>query len=448
MKKVIVISGPTGIGKSKIAFNTSKKLQKDNIKNEIILCDSIQIYKEVDLLANKPPKEYITQSSYNLLSTYSLKNPIHASNYAIESRKLINKFLDEGKVPILEGGNGFYLKMLETGQGKVYTDEEQEKINESRAIAKAIINHDNDFETTSCRLMKLDKSIPEDKIYKNDQYRLEKRLADSIMLGDNAYKIITEREEKAKITNKIDAHLYKFFIVRDLNELDKILLKRTIELIEKGLILEVIDLIEKDLIPHNFNSIENPIKNIYGIKQSLDLLLRIKKLLNKMDLYIKAFGKDGHKLSNERNNAYKIYFKFVKEYTISNLQYTRQQIKWFKNTENKSCIMKLDSNNSSEHIEDSIINLYNGSHDEYKRILKKTNEDFNAERQQISVEKGEFPIEEKIVRANFRNLNFIETLQRTSKILNFLNDYEIKRGFSEEKNDSNIPLEAIKKYLV
>jgi tRNA dimethylallyltransferase len=448
MKKVIVISGPTGIGKSKIAFNISKKLQKESIKNEIILCDSIQIYKEVDLLANKPPKDYLSQSSYNLISTYSLKNPIHASNYAIESRKLINKFLDEGKVPILEGGSGFYLKMLESGQGKVYTDEEQDKINESRAIARAIINHDSDFDTTSSRLMKLDQSLPADKISKNDQYRLEKRLADYILLGDNAYNIITEREQKAKMSNKIDADFYKFFIVRDLNELDKLLLNRTIDLLEKGLILEVIDLIEKDLIPYNFNSIENPIKNIYGIKQSLNLLLRVKKLLNKMDLYIKAFGKDGHKLSNERNNAYKIYFKFVKEYTISNHQYTRQQIKWFKNTENKSCILKLGPNNSSEDIEDSIINISNSSYEEYKRILKKTNDEFNAERQQISVEKGEFPFEEQIVRKNFRNLNFIETLQRTSKITNFLNEYENKGGFSEEKNDSNIPLEAIKKYLV
>ena len=69
MKKIILISGPTASGKSKLALNIAKK-----IKGEIINADSMQVYKEFSVLSSRPSKSDTKRVKHYLYGFCLLKN--------------------------------------------------------------------------------------------------------------------------------------------------------------------------------------------------------------------------------------------------------------------------------------------------------------------------------------------------------------------------------------
>lgn len=100
---VIVVTGPTGTGKSELGIYLAKKLN-----GEIINCDSTQIYKGIDIATNKIKNtEGIIHHLFNekdLLEEYSV------FDFQKDSRRIIDDILKRGKVPILVGGTGLYIK--------------------------------------------------------------------------------------------------------------------------------------------------------------------------------------------------------------------------------------------------------------------------------------------------------------------------------------------------
>lgn len=109
MKKqqVIVIAGPTASGKTKLAIELAKK-----INGEIISCDSMQIYKEMNIGTAKPTEQEQKEVKHYMIDIISPNERFSVSDYKKMAENQIEKILKNGKVPILVGGTGLYVNSL------------------------------------------------------------------------------------------------------------------------------------------------------------------------------------------------------------------------------------------------------------------------------------------------------------------------------------------------
>ncbi len=107
MNKIIVIVGPTCTGKTKLSIELAKKYN-----GEIINADSTQIYKDNDIATAKVSLEEMEGIEHHLLSIKDLKEDYTVFDYQKDARNCINKIIDKGKIPILVGGTGLYIKSV------------------------------------------------------------------------------------------------------------------------------------------------------------------------------------------------------------------------------------------------------------------------------------------------------------------------------------------------
>ena len=107
MNKVIVIYGPTAIGKSDIAVELAKK-----INAEIISADSIQIYKEVNVGSAKITKEEMQNIVHHLIDFKDVNDGYSVYDFVKDCKEKINEIKNKNKNMIIVGGTGLYLKAL------------------------------------------------------------------------------------------------------------------------------------------------------------------------------------------------------------------------------------------------------------------------------------------------------------------------------------------------
>ncbi len=107
-EKIIVISGPTGIGKSKVAVELAKKLGNA----EIISSDSMQIYKEMSIGTAKVTDEEMTGIKHHMIDEVSIHDNFSVYDYQKKTKKLISDMNKRGTIPIIIGGTGLYINSL------------------------------------------------------------------------------------------------------------------------------------------------------------------------------------------------------------------------------------------------------------------------------------------------------------------------------------------------
>lgn len=105
MKEIIVIVGPTGIGKTKLSIELAKKL---NV--EIINGDSVSVYKELNIGSAKPTLSEREGIPHHLLDLRNIEEDYSVYNYQIDVRNLINELNKKNKRIIIVGGTGLYIK--------------------------------------------------------------------------------------------------------------------------------------------------------------------------------------------------------------------------------------------------------------------------------------------------------------------------------------------------
>lgn len=121
---VIVVTGPTAVGKTKLSIELAKKLN-----GEIINADSTQIYKYLNIGTAKITKEEMENIPHHLIDIKELEEDYTVYDYQKDARKKIEEIVSKGKTPILVGGTGLYLKAAlydykfeEEGVNKTYDD--------------------------------------------------------------------------------------------------------------------------------------------------------------------------------------------------------------------------------------------------------------------------------------------------------------------------------------
>ena len=107
-KLIYAIVGPTASGKTEIGVALALRLGN----GEIINCDSVQIYKEIQIATAKPSAEEQRGVPHHLLDYVSPETKYTAADWAQDAAEKIGEIEARGNVPILVGGTGFYLRAL------------------------------------------------------------------------------------------------------------------------------------------------------------------------------------------------------------------------------------------------------------------------------------------------------------------------------------------------
>ena len=105
MKDIIVIVGPTGVGKTKLSIELAKKLDA-----EIINGDSVAIYKKLDIGSAKPTIEEREGIPHHLIDIKDVEEDYTVFEYQKDVRKKIEEINSRGKRIIIVGGTGLYIK--------------------------------------------------------------------------------------------------------------------------------------------------------------------------------------------------------------------------------------------------------------------------------------------------------------------------------------------------
>lgn len=105
--KLIILLGPTASGKTGLAIQLAQALN-----TEIISADSRYLYKELNIGTAKPTQDELAQVRHHLINCTILDQPWSIGEYKTEAEKLIQRLNDEGKIPILSGGTGQYIRAI------------------------------------------------------------------------------------------------------------------------------------------------------------------------------------------------------------------------------------------------------------------------------------------------------------------------------------------------
>jgi tRNA dimethylallyltransferase len=112
--KIVVVAGPTASGKTSLGLDVAEACS-----GEIVSADSIQIYRHMDIGSAKPTPQEQARVRHHMIDIRDPDEDFSAGDYVREARECINDITVRGKVPIIVGGTGLYLRCLLKGIAEV-----------------------------------------------------------------------------------------------------------------------------------------------------------------------------------------------------------------------------------------------------------------------------------------------------------------------------------------
>lgn len=107
MKKIIILTGPTGSGKTSLSIKLAKLLD-----TEIISADSMQVYKYMDIGTDKIKQENTSGIRHHMIDVVMPDEEFTVDDFKNQSNEIIDKLNSENKIPLLVGGSGLYIDSL------------------------------------------------------------------------------------------------------------------------------------------------------------------------------------------------------------------------------------------------------------------------------------------------------------------------------------------------
>ncbi len=228
-EKVIVICGPTASGKTALSIELAKR-----VNGEIISCDSMQIYKDMNIGTAKPTKEEMQGIKHYLMDFVLPNERYSVADYKKDAKKAIKEILQKGKVPIIVGGTGLYMDSLiyEIEYPNIEWDEKYREELEKKV-------EKNGLEKLYEQAKKIDPEAVK-KISKNDKKRILRILEIYHATGKNK----TEQEKESR--KKEIEYDYKIYALNwDRNKLYERINHRVDIMLKQGLIEEVTQIYQK-----------------------------------------------------------------------------------------------------------------------------------------------------------------------------------------------------------
>lgn len=266
MNEIIVITGPTAVGKTKLSIELAKKYN-----GEIINADAVQVYKGLDIGSAKVTEEEKEGVPHHLFDIKEVDEEYTIYHYQNDCRNKINEILERGHTPVLVGGTGLYIKAA---------------LYDYKLFKESNVNtyEDKTNEELYKELIKLDKDIIIDK---NNRRRLIRAL--------NYYK----ENNKSINDNKTDKLLYDAIFIgltTDRSILYDKINKRVDKMIEEGLIEEVKSFYDKGIRT-------KPLLNGIGyreIYEYLDNTITLEEAINKIKQNSRHYAKRQYTFFNHQ----------------------------------------------------------------------------------------------------------------------------------------------------
>lgn len=129
----LVVAGPTAVGKTSVSLEVAERLD-----GEIVIADSRQIYRGLDLGTAKPSGAERARVPHHLLDVVELGTPFDAAAWSDLAREAIREIAGRGRVPIVCGGTGFYLESLAEGLDPMGEAADADTLAAARARLEAI----------------------------------------------------------------------------------------------------------------------------------------------------------------------------------------------------------------------------------------------------------------------------------------------------------------------
>lgn len=212
MKNIIVITGPTGVGKTKMSIELAKRIDA-----EIINADSMQVYKDLNIGTAKITEKEKEGIPHHLFDIVEPTNMYTVYDYQKDARDIINDVLSRGKKVIIVGGTGLYIKALLYDYKFIKEDKAYDfsKMSNEEILDK-INSYNLDINLHINNRKRLERVLT--KLYNNNMQaeKTDTVLYDFVAIGltttrDNLYKIIDNRVDKMIEDGLIDEveELYK-----------------------------------------------------------------------------------------------------------------------------------------------------------------------------------------------------------------------------------------------
>lgn len=225
MIDLLILAGPTAVGKTDISIKLAKKLN-----GEIISADSMQIYKYMDIGSAKITKEEMKGIPHHLIDVVAPHEEFNVSSFKTLAEKCIKDIWSRGKLPIIAGGTGLYINSLIYNYD--FTDADRDEDYREYLIR---LSEDKGKEYVHSLLKDIDGKSYE-KLYPNDLKRVVRALEVYKITGKSISEYTKENEKKLyNIPYKIN-----YFVLNMNREvLYERINKRVDIMMDKGLIEEV-----------------------------------------------------------------------------------------------------------------------------------------------------------------------------------------------------------------
>ena len=226
--KIVVIYGPTGIGKTSTGINIAQDLG-----GEIINADSMQIYKEMTIGTAKPDETELAAVPHHLVDIVSPHESFDAALFAEAAGKKIEELSKRDILPIIVGGTAFYIKALLYGLFR-------ENPANQKTLEKLALEYDEKGPDEMHNKLKSIDPVSASKIHKNDSFRIVRALE---VFESTGKPISSFQKEHSFQDQKYET--LKIALTMDREKLYERINKRVDIMIGDGLLEEVKGLLDK-----------------------------------------------------------------------------------------------------------------------------------------------------------------------------------------------------------
>ncbi len=225
---LVAVVGPTASGKTALSLALAERFQ-----GEIVNCDSVALYREFEIGTAKPSPAERARAPHHLLDVLAPDQVFTAGDYARAARRVLEEIQQRGRLPIVVGGTGLYLRALLEGlfSGPPRSEELRERLRARAAERSAVYLH--------CLLQRLDPPAAA-AIHPNDEPKLIRALEVCLLA----------RQRMSELWKRGRDPLTGFRILRlgldpDRNQLYSRINQRAARMFEEGLVEETRRLLDR-----------------------------------------------------------------------------------------------------------------------------------------------------------------------------------------------------------
>lgn len=260
--RIVFLVGPTGVGKSEVGVILAEK-----INAEIISCDSMQIYKEMDILTSKPNLSLRKRVPHHLIDIVYPTQEYDVFQYRNMAIKKIKEILKKNKTPLFVGGSGLYMSVVIDGIFKAKAKDGK--------VRDFLYQQAKDFgvEYLYKRLKEVDPSAAS-KIHPHDT----KRIIRALEVFQTTGKPISYFQKRRKgLENKYEIRIFGLKMDKEL--LLERIRRRLEQMFKLGLIAEVKKLLKQPLSKTasyaiGLKEIKGYLEGLYDLEKTKELLIK------------------------------------------------------------------------------------------------------------------------------------------------------------------------------